>query len=193
MQHEADGGEDVRSQTMRISNDVRAEFHDASNDVLQVLYITKYMVRIAKNISSFYMRISTFVRKFWLVRKESYRCHLCNFYRYQKGACILRDGEIFETYQFTEITQAFEGIFFALSREKVAYDWERAEEEIRGVDLGEVSTWKGLALVSADNSSASKEGVMHKARWCAKFADKVRQAKNFPDGDASKLRKKLSY
>ena len=116
------------------------------------------MVRRAKNISAGSMRVSNFVRIFWLIHREAYRCHLGNFYRYSKGAWILRDEKKFDTYHFTEITQACEGIFVALSRKKVEYERACVAEAIRSMDLGSITTWQSLALVSADNSNSSTGG-----------------------------------
>ena len=115
-----------------------------------------------------------------------------NFYKYHKGAWAVRDEEKFDTYHFTEITQACEGIFIALSRSKVEYDWASVAEQIRCMDLRGIATWQKVALVSEDNRSAITGGGKYKAHWCAKFADKVCQAKHFFEGDTLKMWKRLA-
>ena len=175
-----------------VCSEVIMEFAYACSDFRTCLYIIKYMAQNAKNISSGPMRTSDFLRISWLIRRGDYRFRVGNFYKYRKGDRSLRDEQKFDTYHYTEITQARDGLSIALSRGKVEYDWPSVDEPIRGMDLRGIAIWQGVALVSADNSSASTGGEKYKAHWRAKFADKVCLAKNFFEGDRSKMGQRLS-
>ena len=184
--------EGICDEVQRVCSEVIMEFPDACSDLRPFLYIIKYMVQNARNISSGSMRISNFLRIFWLIHRADYPCRMGNFYKYYKGAWVIRGEKKYDTYHFTEITQARGGIFVSLSRGKVEYDWASVDAQIRCMDLRGLAIWQALALVSADNGSSSTGGKRYKAHWCAKFADKLRQAKHFFEGDTSKMWKRLA-
>ena len=83
--------ESIRDEVQRVCSEVIAEFPDACVDLRPCLYIIKYLVQNARNISSGSMHISNFLRIFWLIHKEDYRCHMGNFYKYHRGAWVLHD------------------------------------------------------------------------------------------------------
>ena len=127
--------EGICDEVQMVCSEVISEFPDTCIDLRPRLYIIKYMVQNARNVSSGSMRISHFLRIFWLIHKGYYRFHMENSYKYHKGAWVLRDEKKFDTYHFTEITQDCEGLFVALSRCKVEYDWASVAEQIRCMDL----------------------------------------------------------
>ena len=74
---------------------VAEEFPRASSDVLPALYIVKYMVKNARNISPGNMHVSNFIRIFWCIHRQDCRCHLWNFYHYSRGAWAVSDEKMF--------------------------------------------------------------------------------------------------
>ena len=83
------GRESIRDEVHGVCIEATAEFPDACIELRPCLYIIKYMVQNAKNISLGSMHISNFLRIIWLIHKEDYRCRVGNFYKYHRGAWVL--------------------------------------------------------------------------------------------------------
>ena len=105
---------------------------------------------------------------------------------------MVSDEKRFGNNFFTGVTQASEGVFITLPRKKALYSCESVRSILSELDMGSLSIFQDEATISADNSSSCANGKQYKSHWRAKFADKIRQAKNFPEGDATRLWKRLA-
>ena len=92
------------AEVQRVCSEVSLGFANARIHLRPCLYIIRYMVRNAKNISPGSMGISDFLLISWVIRREDYRLHLDDFCMYNKGYLSLRGEEKADAYRFAEIT-----------------------------------------------------------------------------------------